>query len=91
MPGAHCDRPGRASSDPRPLAPIAVLACRAAGRGVEVAPVTPLINPRAGSRIPVTCRDPTSVPNHLVDVYRFVEALDLDKTLVLELKSLAQA
>jgi hypothetical protein len=37
MPGAHCDCPGRASSDARPLAPIAVMACRAAGRGVEVA------------------------------------------------------
>ena len=53
MSGAHCDRPGRASSDACPLAPIAVVACRAAGRGVEVAPVTPLINPRAGSRIPL--------------------------------------
>jgi hypothetical protein len=32
-----------------------------------------------------------SGPNHLVDVYRFVEALDLDETLVLELKALAEA
>ena len=47
--------------------------------------------PVLSTRIPQVCRDPTSVPNHLVDVYRLVEALDLDKSLVLELKSLAQA
>ena len=91
MAGAHCDRPGRASSDPRPLAPIAVLACRAAGLNVEVARRDAVDQTPGRVAHTLTCRDPTSVPSHLVDVYRFVEALDLDKTLVLELKSLAQA
>jgi hypothetical protein len=66
---------------------------RVAQRAVawKLLPVTPLIKPPGWVAHTLTCRDPTSVPNHLVDVYRLVEALDLDKTLVLELKSLAQA
>jgi hypothetical protein len=36
-------------------------------------------------------RDPMSGPTHLVEVDRLLEAFDLDKSLVLELKALAEA
>jgi len=63
---------------------------RSGAVALEVAPRDPLVNP-GRSRFALHVETATSVPNHLVDMYRLVEALDLDKSLVLELKALAQA